>query len=136
MSGRTYRGQRALRITFRTVHIGSIALLIGAATWDPPLAPRHEVCVLSGAVIVGDDVYKNGPDYFRFLQSWSVFAKLALLFAALTWKSVMGPALWIALVIGSVISHAPGRLRHLPLWGPKGPCSERTPRSEVDELTG
>jgi hypothetical protein len=114
---------RAIRIGFRTLHIGAIAMLLGAAGFDQATEPWLTLTLLTGGSLVALDVRKGGGDYFRYLQSWAVLAKLILLSAAVIWPALLIPALWSALVIGSVISHAPGGVRQFALWGRPGPCA-------------
>ncbi len=114
---------RWLRIALRTGHLGAVALLIGAATFGQPTEPWLTLTLLSGLSLVAADVAKGGADYFRYLQSWAILAKLLLLVIACVWPPFLVPALWCALIIGSVISHAPGRVRQRALWGESGPCA-------------
>lgn len=107
-----YRGQRAVRITSRTVHIGAVAMLLGAVAFHEPPGPWPALAVASGLVIVGDDLYKWRTAYLRMVQAWVIGAKLGLLALGSVFPSLLLPAMWAALVLGSVISHAPGRLRH------------------------
>lgn len=110
---RRYPGQRALRITARTAHIGTAALTLGAATFDGDAATWAGAALVTGLVIVADDLFKWGLLYLRMLQSWVVIAKLALLLLGIARPALLLPCLWTALVLGSVVSHAPGKLRHL-----------------------
>ncbi len=84
--------------------------------------------MLTGLALVAEDVFKGGWDYVRYLQSWAILAKLLLLIAAMAWPALLVPALWCALIIGSVISHAPGAVRQFPLWGEPGPCATPSDR--------
>jgi len=116
---RRYTGQRSLRIAARTAHIGAAALTLGAATFVDPTS-RAQVAehwagfaLLTGILIVCDDLFKWGLLYLRMIQAWVVAVKLALILVGLAHPSLLAPCLWAALVLGSVVSHAPGRLRHL-----------------------
>jgi hypothetical protein len=78
--------------------------------------------LLSGGAMVAEALVRYGTDWLRFVGSWVVLFKLALLVLAL-WS---GMALWpllLALLLGSVISHAPGRIRQHALWGEDGACA-------------
>ena len=120
-----YPGQRALRITARTVHLVSMALVVGGAVFDEIGTTWLAVLVVSGGAIVADDVYKYGDDWFRFAQSWAVLTKLILMAIALAFPQVAVGMLIAAVVVGSVISHAPGKIRQAALWGPPGPCATK-----------
>lgn len=77
----------------------------------------------TGAALIGEELYRYGTDWFRWLQSWVILSKVCLLALALVHGDTV--ALWAALVAGAVISHAPGVVRQWPLWGDAGPCAQR-----------
>jgi len=110
-----------VRIVARTVHIGAAALTLGAATYATEATALVDarqwaaIALLSGGSIVADDFFKWGWLYLRMFQSWVVLLKLGLLLVGLACPQALAPCLWTALVLGSVVSHAPGRLRHLRL---------------------
>ena len=127
MSSRSnrYPGQRPLRIALRTIHLACVAMVIGAVGFGQNPEAWVVMLVLSGIGIIADDLYKYGEDYFRFAQFWALIVKIGLvvlgsIFPEMMWLMLMG-----ALVVGSVISHSPGAIRHFSLWGPKGPCASR-----------
>ncbi|MCB9763520.1 MAG: hypothetical protein H6739_27380 [Alphaproteobacteria bacterium] len=123
---RRYPGQRALRITLRTAHIGCAACTLGAALHGAEAGLWPAALVLTGAGIVADDLYRYGGDWLRFLQGQVVLLKLGLATLGAAVPSLLLPCLWAALILGGVISHAPGRVRQAALWGPPGPCANRT----------
>ena len=121
-AGIKFPGQRALRIALRTAHIASIGWLLGAAIYQAPAEGPVLATMASGGAMVAEALMRYGTDWLRFVGSWVVLAKLGLLVFALG----SGMALWpllLALVLGSVISHAPGRVRQHALWGPDGACA-------------
>ena len=125
---RKYRGQRAIRITLSTLHIGAGSMVLGAAYFGGPGADYGDwlpLLVFSGGGIVVDDIVRHGWDWLRFVHGWVVLVKFALLLLGLTVSGLLIPALWTALILGSLISHAPGKIRQAALWGPPGPCAER-----------
>ena len=126
------RTPRWLRILIRTVHIGSAAMLLGAATFDQAIDPWAGIVLLSGGAIVISDLLKYGSGWFRYAQGWAVLVKLALVVVGLLWPPLLVPGLWACLVVGSVISHAPGTLRHFAFWGPHGPCGQQTKASRKE----
>lgn len=120
LPSRHYPGQRILRISCRTIHIGSAALILGAAYYQqlnavdwwalPALAG-------SGMVIVLDDFVRRGWHLLRIAQFWILVAKLSLLALGIWNRDLLLPALWASLIIGSIVSHVPGYVRHYELWG-------------------
>ncbi|TNE89028.1 MAG: hypothetical protein EP330_12575 [Deltaproteobacteria bacterium] len=115
---------RWLRIAARTVHLGAMAfVLVGACDGTIP-GDAVAALVASGGYLVADDVRKHGPDLFRYLQFWAVVAKLLLLTALLALPDRAALAGFAALIVGSVVSHAPGWFRQHPLVGVPGPCAQ------------
>ena len=112
----SYRGQRALRIAARTAHIGAVGMLLGAVAFHQPVGPWPGLAIASGLVIVGDDLFKWGTLYLRMLQAWVIIAKLGLLALGVAFPNLLLLSMWGVLVLGSVVSHAPGRLRHRRLF--------------------
>lgn len=107
-----YPGQRVVRIAARTVHIGAAGMLLGAAAFHQPADPWWEVVMLSGLVIIGDDLYKWGALYMRMVQFWVIVLKLGIVALGGLHPDLLFPCLWVVLVCGSVVSHMPGRFRH------------------------
>jgi hypothetical protein len=120
-----YRGQRWVRIALRTLHIAAAAMVIGAAAYGGSWGIWPELLALSGAGIVADELLKYGLDWLRYLQAWVVLAKVGLCAFGALHPEWLLHALFLALVLGSVISHAPGRVRQFALRGTPGPCGQR-----------
>ncbi len=124
---RKFPGQRWLRISLRTVHLGCVAMVLGGAAFG-----RQDLdlwlagLLLSGGLMVVEELYRYGLDWFRWAQAWVVLIKLGLFAVVLTLEAWQVPALWCALVLGAVISHAPGKVRQAPLWGAPGPCADKS----------
>jgi len=87
-------------------------MLLGAAAFHGSPGAWPAVTIASGLVIVGDDLFKWGTLYLRMLQAWVIFAKLGLVALGVAVPALWLPSLWMVLVLGSVVSHAPGGLRH------------------------
>ena len=125
-----FPGQRVVRISARTVHIGAVAVLLGAAQ----LGRAGEVgawvwpaLIGSGGAIILDDIYRWRGYLWRMAQLWVLLAKFALLYVAMSVPSLLLPCLWGALLLGSVVSHAPGSVRHYDLaqlFASKPPASK------------
>ncbi len=116
--------RRYVRISIRTLHIAAAVGVLGGALYGE--WPRVWIVLLfvSGVALAIDDFVKYGVDFFRYVQGWAAIVKLACLIVGLAVADLLVPLCWIALVIGSVISHAPGRLRQHAIWGKQGPCAE------------
>jgi len=125
MPRRTYPGQRLIRILMRTGHIAAAALLIGGAVRGETPTDAVVALLVTGSAVTLDALYRDGGDWFRYLGSWVVLAKLGLLVVGLSWPGLLESTCWAALVLGGLISHAPGRIRQAALWGPPGPCAVR-----------
>ena len=130
---RRYPGQRPLRIAIRTLHIAAAVMVLGAVVFSGDPGSWTYILVFSGLGIVADDLYRYGLDWLRYLQGWCVLIKVGLLIVGTLHPPVLGTCLWTALVIGALISHAPGEIRQYAFWGPPGPCATRksTPCDEV-----
>ena len=118
-----FRGQRSLRIALRTAHIGGVALLVGALHFRaPPRIPDGVwvVVFLSGTGILLDDLYRWRAHWFSMVQFWAMVLKFGLLIAAALVPEARLWCIWAALITASVISHAPGTVRHQRLWPSRG----------------
>ncbi len=71
---------------------------------------------------MGTELGRHGLDWVRYAQGQATLVKVALLLFGFASPAAVLPALWGALVVGSLISHAPGWVRHYALWGADGPC--------------
>ncbi len=100
-------------------------MVIGAAAYGGSWGIWPELLALSGAGIVADELLKYGLDWLRYLQAWVVLAKVGLCAFGALHPEWLLHALFLALVLGSVISHAPGRVRQFALRGTPGPCGQR-----------
>lgn len=109
---------RWLSIGIRTLHLASVVGVFSAPSPDAWAA----LLLGSGALLIADDLWRFGLDWLRWVQAWVILGKLGVFgVCALAGHPVVG--LWAALVLGSLISHAPGALRHAPLLGAPGPCA-------------
>ncbi len=125
-----YKGQRWLRIGARTVHLVSVVFVGGNAVVGRPLDEGAvAMLVLSGGTLLADDFVRYGIHVVRFLQFWAVVCKIALLSLALAAPDWTLQLLVGAIVVGSIISHAPGKVRQWALAGEPGPCAVKTSSS-------
>lgn len=124
---RRFPGQRWVRITLRTAHLACVAMVIGTASFaQDQLDLWLAGLLLSGGLLVVEELYRYGLDWIRWAQAWVVLAKLGLFAVVALMDTWQLPALWTALVLGAVISHAPGKVRQHPLWGDPGPCADKS----------
>jgi len=114
---RSFRGQRAVQIAARTVHIAAMGLVLGGVAYDVPqqaLGLPVALTIASGLVLLAIDLWKGGA-YLVQGNGVAVLLKLALLgvgqFAPqqrLAWYLA-------ATVVASVGSHMPHAWRHWSL---------------------
>ena len=105
---------RALNITLRTAHIGAMGVLLGGHAFDVT-AERLEVTLwLTIGTGIALAAVEAGPRLLWFHQARGVLTmvKVALICAVpLAWDYRL-PILLAVVVVGSVVSHMPGRFRH------------------------
>ena len=105
---------RGISIVFRTVHIAAIGILFGGhvfAVSDTRLVPWLYLSVISGAGLIGIELYSSCKWFYQG-KGILVLIKLLLVAAvAIFWEQRVW-LLLLALVIGSVGSHMPGRFRY------------------------
>jgi hypothetical protein len=113
---------RILNITLRTLHLVAISILVGGHAFSAPIDQLRPL--LYGAIITGAGmmVVEAYPSLQFLHQGWGVmlFCKLALLCTIPYFWSHRFPILIAVIVIGSVGSHMPGKLRRYSLiYGPE-----------------
>jgi hypothetical protein len=116
---------RVLRTTLRTLHLIAVAALYGGHVYGAAperLAPALAATLATGALFVALEVYR-APVWLFQLRGAATLLKVALIACvALAWD-LRVPILTLAVAIGAVTSHMPGRWRyHSLLHGrPVGP---------------
>lgn len=106
--------RRWFRISCRSLHLLTMAALLGGHLWDVPaerLRPWLVGVVLTGGALMATDVVQN-VGYLREVRGVTQLLKIALTASvALLWDYRL--LLLGAVVIGSgVVSHMPGRYRY------------------------
>lgn len=105
---------RWLRITLRTLHIIGSCFVVGGhffgATADQVL-PWLYMVLGSGGVLIATYAFEE-PIWFREVRGVSVMFKAALLLIIPFWWDARVPILIVVIVIGSYVSHMPGRYRY------------------------
>lgn len=105
---------RGISILFRTVHIAAIGILVGGHVFAAPearLLPFLYLSIVSGAGLIGIELYSSCK---WFYQGKGILVLLKLLLVAAVgvfWEQRVW-LLLIAVIIGSVGSHMPGRFRY------------------------
>ena len=105
---------RSISILLRTVHIAAIGLLLGGHVFAAPdarLLPFLYLSIVSGTGLIGIELYSSCKWFYQG-KGILVLIKLLLVAAvAVFWEQRVW-LLLMALVIGSVGSHMPGRFRY------------------------
>ncbi len=111
---RSFRGERAVQIAARTVHIAAMGLVLGGVAYAVPqqrLGLPVALTIVSGLILFGVDLWKGGA-YLVQGNGVAVLVKLALLGVG---QFAPGQRLgWYlaATVVASVGSHMPHAWRH------------------------
>jgi hypothetical protein len=105
---------RIWSISFRTLHILAICILVGGHAFNAPASQLHSflyVAIVSGIGMAFIEAY---PSLRSLLQGWGIvlLLKLALLCVIPFAWSYRLPILVVVVIIGSVGSHMTKKLRH------------------------
>jgi hypothetical protein len=108
---------RALRTSLRAVHVVAVAALYGGhvfAVEAERLVPAVVAAVATGAALMAFEIYR-APVWCVQVRGAATFAKIALVAGVGVFWSWRVPLLTIAMVVGVVTSHMPGRWRYRSL---------------------
>jgi hypothetical protein len=119
--------QRMLSVAARTAHMAAFAILLGGAAWG--IAPQRlftawSMTVASGLALMAVETAVS-PGWLLEVRGAVVLGKLGLLLLVPLAGDLRVPLLLLVLVVASVASHMPGRLRHASLTS----LWRRVPRS-------
>ena len=117
---------RVWRTSLRTVHLIAVGALYGGhvyAVEAERLVPALLGVLASGGALLGLEVYR-APVWLVQVRGVATLAKLCLVAAVVLYWEIRVPLLTLAIVIGAVSSHMPGRWRyhsllHGRVLGPK-----------------
>jgi hypothetical protein len=113
-TSRDVRGLRPMRTTLRTAHIIAFAVLYGGHVYGLPaerLVPALAATVLTGGAFAALECY-HAPIWLVQLRGVATVVKLVLVACVgLRWE-LRVLLLTVAIAIGSVASHMPGRFRY------------------------
>ena len=112
---RDFAGKRWLNLGLRTVHIAGIVLL-GAALLNGTDASLGAIITFaSGLGMFASDTWAN-PLQLREVAGFGVLVKLGLVAWMALQPTLAVNIFWLILVISTLLSHAPGALRHRQLF--------------------
>ncbi|MDH3210993.1 MAG: hypothetical protein OEM05_00740 [Myxococcales bacterium] len=110
-------GARAVRTSLRTTHVVAVAALYGGhvfAVAAERLAPALYAAVATGAVLMAFEIYR-APVWCVQVRGAATTLKLALVAGVAVFWEWRVLLLTVAMVIGVVTSHMPGRWRYRSL---------------------
>ena len=112
---RDFPGRRWLNLSLRTIHLAGIVLLGAALLGTGGITTGAWLTLLSGVGMFAGDAWAN-PAHAREVAGFGVLVKLALVAVMAVYPSVALPVFWSILVLSTLLSHAPGSLRHRRLF--------------------
>ena len=112
---RDFPGRRWLNLGLRTVHLSGIVLLGAALLRAGEVASGAWLTLLSGLGMFAGDAWAN-PAHLREIAGCGVLLKLALVALMVVAPATALPVFWAILVLSTLLSHAPGALRHQRLF--------------------
>ena len=111
---RNFPGARWVRIGLRTWHLIAMGYVLGGVALGTPfadLAGPLWATLVSGLLFVGVELYTSCI-FLLQLKGWAVLAKVLLLGAAVAAPAHAEAYLVVAVIIGGISSHMPGRFRY------------------------
>ena len=112
---RDFPGRRWLNLSLRTVHHSGIILLGAGLLGAGNVTAGAWLTLISGLAMFAGDAWAN-PAHLREVAGFGVLAKLALVAVMAAYPSGALPMFWAILVISTLLSHAPGAIRHRRLF--------------------
>ena len=112
---RDFPGKRWLNLALRSVHIAGIVLLGAALLGGTDSSLGAIITFASGFGMFASDSWAN-PTQLREVAGFGVLVKLALIAWMALQPALAIPIFWLILLISTLLSHAPGALRHRQLF--------------------
>ena len=112
---RDFPGRRWLNLSLRTVHLSGIILLGAGLLGAGNVTAGAWLTLISGLAMFAGDVWAN-PAHLREVAGFGVLAKLLLVAVMVAHPSLALAIFWAVLVLSTLLSHAPGALRHRRLF--------------------
>ncbi len=107
-------GARAIRTTLRTAHVAAFSILYGGHVYGiapQSLRPALLATIMSGGALMALETYRT-PLWLVQVRGLATFAKIALVAGVAACWDLRVALLTAAVVIGTVVSHMPGRYRY------------------------
>ena len=104
-----------LNLSLRTAHLAGIVLLGAALLGAGEITTGAWLTLLSGIGMFAGDAWAN-PAHVREVAGFGVLVKLVLVAVMALYPPVALPVFWGILAISTLLSHAPGALRHKRLF--------------------
>jgi hypothetical protein len=112
---RDFPGKRWLNLGLRTLHVAGIVLLGAALLGATDASLGAGLTFVSGLGMFASDTWAN-PFQLREVAGCGVLLKLALVAWMALQPALALPIFWLILFISTLLSHAPGALRHRQLF--------------------
>ena len=112
---RDFPGRRWLNLSLRTAHLSGIVLLGAGLLGAGNVTAGAWLTLISGLAMFAGDAWAN-PAHLREVAGFGVLAKLALVALMVAHPPLALPVFWAILVLSTLLSHAPGALRHRRLF--------------------
>ncbi|HYO27178.1 MAG TPA: hypothetical protein VER68_02810 [Azonexus sp.] len=112
---RDFPGRRQINLSLRTAHLAGIVLLGAALLGAGEITTGAWLTLLSGIGMFAGDAWAN-PAHVREVAGFGVLVKLVLVAVMALYPPVALPVFWGILAISTLLSHAPGALRHKRLF--------------------
>ncbi len=112
---RDFPGRRWLNLSLRTVHLSGIILLGAGLLGAGNVTAGAWLTLISGLAMFAGDAWAN-PAHLREVAGFGVLAKLGLVALMVAHPASALPVFWAILVISTLLSHAPGAIRHRRLF--------------------
>ena len=111
---RTFRGERALKVAARSVHIAAMGVVLGGVAYAVPeraLTTAIALTIASGLVLLGVDLWKSGAYVYQG-NGVATLLKLALLGVGQSFPAARLEWYLAATVVASIGAHMPRTWRH------------------------
>jgi len=112
---RDFPGRRWLNLSLRAIHLAGLVLLGAALLGKGGVAGGAWLVMLSGLAMFAGDLWAN-PAHVREVAGCGVLLKLALVAFMAVEPALALPIFWVILALSTLLSHAPGALRHRRLF--------------------
>ena len=112
---RDFPGRRWLNLSLRTIHLVGLVLLGAALLGNGSVSGGAWLVLLSGLAMFAGDLWAN-PAHAREVAGCGVLLKLALVALMAIKPALALPIFWAILALSTLLSHAPGAIRHKRLF--------------------